>query len=64
MCNGNLTGIVSFGMECGLAFYPGVYTNVSYFSDWIKENLDNAGSNLLSMRSLILGLILSVNAFQ
>ncbi|XP_021939094.1 trypsin-1-like isoform X2 [Zootermopsis nevadensis] len=33
-----LTGIVSFGFGCGKVGYPGIYTNVYYFLDWIKEN--------------------------
>ena len=33
-----LAGIVSWGISCALPDYPGVYTEVSYFSDWIKRN--------------------------
>ena len=28
-------GVVSWGIECGLARYPGVYTRVSVFTDWV-----------------------------
>lgn len=35
-CSGQLAGIVSWGIGCGYAGYPGVYTNVSYYSQWIQ----------------------------
>jgi trypsin len=33
-----LVGLSSWGRGCALAGYPGVYTQVSHFVDWINEN--------------------------
>ena len=32
-----LVGIVTRGKSCGLENYPGIYTSVAEFSDWISE---------------------------
>lgn len=39
--NGNyyLIGIVSFGPQCGRTLLPSVYTRVSFYLDWILENI-------------------------
>lgn len=37
-----LSGITSWGISCGLAETPGIYTNVSSYIDWIQTNLTSA----------------------
>ncbi|KAH8282430.1 hypothetical protein KR054_007735, partial [Drosophila jambulina] len=36
-----LIGIVSFGRECAVEGYPGVYASVAYFKKWILKAIDN-----------------------
>lgn len=31
-------GVVSFGNGCGLAGYPGVYTKIANYNDWLAQN--------------------------
>lgn len=32
-----IVGVTSFGKDCGIVNYPAVYTNVSYYIDWIEN---------------------------
>ncbi|XP_045770354.1 trypsin, alkaline C-like [Maniola jurtina] len=38
---GVVVGLVSFGYACGQKFYPGVYTKVSHYTDWIIKTISN-----------------------
>ena len=39
---GKVVGVVSFGLGCGRPMYPGIYTQVSFYIDWIEGVLRNS----------------------
>ncbi|XP_077177997.1 ovochymase-2 isoform X2 [Paroedura picta] len=40
-----LNGIISWGFGCGRKDYPGVYTNVASFIDWINQHIPGTNSS-------------------
>ncbi|BFG02058.1 trypsin zeta-like [Drosophila madeirensis] len=40
-CEGQLAGIVSWGISCDSPYHPGIYTDVLYYTQWINESLAN-----------------------
>lgn len=45
MCNGVITGVVSFGYGCGRPRFPGVYTDVSVYAEFIDGALNFEGTH-------------------
>lgn len=55
ICEGHLSGVVSFGLGCGNSQYPGVYTNVYRYKNWITENASSVNGPTLCV--ILIGLL-------
>ncbi|KAH8255629.1 hypothetical protein KR038_007640, partial [Drosophila bunnanda] len=44
--NGQLIGIISWGIGCADSKYPGIYADVAFFKNWIGEIVSNSSASL------------------
>jgi secreted trypsin-like serine protease len=65
ICENQLVGLASFGSRCGfLINLPGVFADVYYFSDWIKENWSSGRKLSFSQALIIIGFFISITNFK
>lgn len=52
ICKWQLYGVLSFGLPCGQTAFPGFYTDVCQFRNWITDTMRTQKGKLLQSRSL------------
>jgi secreted trypsin-like serine protease len=57
VCGNKLVGITSFGYKCAALSHPGIYTDIYYYKEWIKEN---SGARYFVSWAICLGLAVLV----
>uniref|UniRef100_A0A8D8A3C6 Trypsin eta n=1 Tax=Culex pipiens TaxID=7175 RepID=A0A8D8A3C6_CULPI len=64
VCDGKLAGVVSHGRGCGWEGYPGIYSDVAYYRNWIETCLaggcSGAGGVVISWGLLVSLLVVLV----
>ncbi|XP_021952932.1 ovochymase-2 isoform X2 [Folsomia candida] len=50
--NQTLCGISSWGNRCGLPGFPGVYTEISYFLEWIRSSISSVEEDLTPVETV------------
>lgn len=53
-----LAGITSYGYGCARAKYPGVYTRVSVFVDWIEKHTNSSSIMRISLTLFWISILL------
>jgi secreted trypsin-like serine protease len=55
----DIAGITSYGIGCALPDYPGVYTRVSMFVNWINTHMNGENSqSRASIKSISINILL------
>uniref|UniRef100_A0A3B3X0X9 Peptidase S1 domain-containing protein n=1 Tax=Poecilia mexicana TaxID=48701 RepID=A0A3B3X0X9_9TELE len=60
-----LIGITSWGYGCGLRTKPGMYTNVSFFREWIHKQMQGSGvTKLFESWILLFGVLIDMKCYN
>ena len=57
VCNGALTGIVSFGAGCAEPDYPGIYAEAAHYVQWFEDVTSPNGASPLGCSHMAITLL-------